>query len=64
LRSTRLVCSFRSPVTCHVMYAEYANTAEKVITSPRTRPMVGERSDGEGRDTPRAYNAGMARVTG
>lgn len=51
-------------MTCHVMYAEYARTAEKVIANPKTRPIVGERSDGDGRDTPRAYNAGTARVTG
>src|SRR5215831_12116449 len=33
------------------------------MTKPRTRPIVGDRSDGDGRDTPRAYNGSTAPVT-
>ena len=64
LRSTSSVCNFRSPVTCHVMYAEYATTADRVISRPNSRPSVGDRSGGDGWDTPRAYNVRMAAVTG
>src|SRR5579863_2169289 len=63
LRSTNSVCNCRSPVTCHVMYAEYASTTASVINKASNRPNVGERSCCDGRDTPRAYNAGARNVT-
>src|SRR6266404_7325745 len=67
LRSTRLFCSSRKPEICRVMYAEYATTAARVITSPKNNPAVGvrwgagepkagKRGAGE-RGTPREYNA-------
>src|SRR5580658_6800886 len=34
------------------------------MNKPSNRPRVGERSGEDGRNTPRAYNAGRARVTG
>src|SRR5579859_6411058 len=37
------------------MYAEYASTAISVITRPRSRPVAGERSEGEDLCTDRGY---------
>jgi hypothetical protein len=38
-------------------------TADRVMSRPKTRPMVGERSIGDGWDTPRGYNGARATVT-
>src|SRR5215831_14998536 len=59
LRSARLFCKTRSPEICWVVYQEYATTAARVMTSPRNRPALGDRS--QELCTPRAYTAGSDR---